>query len=68
MSLLLKARDIPINHLFRDPATEELYIMRAFDSTEGTCLAQNTADEYWHCAGDYPVRLELHPVEKGGGD
>jgi len=53
--ILLKAKNVKVNTLFRDPKTDILYIMKAFDLEENTVLAVNSAGQYWDCGGDYIV-------------
>lgn len=63
-SILLKAKDIEVNLLFRDPETDTVYVMRAHDPEEGRCLAQTPDGEFWQCDADYEVYTEPTQVRR----
>lgn len=59
MSILLKAKTIGVNNLFKDPKSEEVFVMRAYDEAEGTCLAERPDGTFWDCDGNYMVFTEV---------
>ena len=63
--MLIPARDVGVNRMFTDPKTGKLYIMRAYDSEENKCLAEDPDGGFWDCKGFYQVNLEPEPKTDG---